>query len=158
VITPQNAYLMYSMMRDVIRRGTGRRAQQLGRQDLAGKTGTTNDQKDAWFSGFNGELVATAWVGFDDSESLGNRETGGRAALPIWIEFMGSALKGVPESPLRHPPRLVTVRIDPETGLLASSDNPDAVDETFRVERVPKRVVDAQGHGGERTEILEQIF
>jgi len=150
VITPQNDYLMTTMMRDVILHGTGRRALSLGRHDLAGKTGTTNDQRDAWFAGFNQGLVAVAWVGFDQVRSLGGRETGAHAALPMWKAFMASALKGVPEQPLNQPPGLMTVRIDPRTGLLASSNATDAVFETFRVGHVPKRTADtSQGTSGD---------
>ena len=150
VITPQNDYLMTTMMRDVILHGTGQGALSLGRHDLAGKTGTTNDQRDAWFAGFNQGLVAVAWVGFDQVRSLGSRETGAHAALPMWKAFMASALKGVPEQPLNQPPGLVTVRIDPRTGLLAGSDSTDAVFETFRVDHVPKRTADAsQGAPGD---------
>lgn len=139
VITPQNAYLMRTLMIDVIRRGTGRRALVLNRKDIGGKTGTTNDQQDAWFSGFSPDVVTTAWVGFDKPQPLGERETGGRAALPMWIEYMKTALQGLPVKPLVQPPGLVTVRIDPETGLLAGADQPDAIFETFRVENVPER-------------------
>jgi len=139
VITPQNAYLMRTLMIDVVRSGTGRRALVLNRKDIGGKTGTTNDQQDAWFSGFSPDVVTTAWVGFDKPQPLGERETGGRAALPMWIEYMRTALRGLPEKPLVQPPGLVTVRIDPKTGLLASADNPDAIFETFRVENVPER-------------------
>jgi penicillin-binding protein 1A len=142
VLTPQNVYLMRSMMQDVIRRGTGRRARALGRSDLAGKTGTTNDQHDAWFSGFASDLVATAWVGFDKPQPLGDRETGGRAALPMWIDYMRVGLAGVPVRSLPQPPGLVTVRIDPETGLLASGNHPKAIFETFRVENVPQQRVE----------------
>ena len=139
VISPQNAYLMTSMMRDVIRRGTARRAMQLGRKDLAGKTGTTNDQRDAWFAGFNNQLVAISWTGFDDGSPLGNRETGGRAALPMWIEFMRDALSEQEEIDLEQPENLITVRIDPTTGLLASPGQRDAIFETFRRDHVPQR-------------------
>jgi len=163
VITPQNAYLMTSMMRDVIRRGTGRRARQLGRNDLAGKTGTTNEQRDAWFSGFNPDIVTVTWVGFDQSRSLGNNETGGRAALPMWINFMSEALKGKPEKPLERPPGLVTVRIDPESGLLVDSNYPHAIFETFRTEDVPDRHAEAAATNGKngangQTEVPEQLF
>lgn len=137
-ITPQNNYLMNSMMRDVIKRGTGRRAQSLGRGDLAGKTGTTNDQRDAWFSGFNHAVVATAWVGFDQVQPLGRGETGARAALPMWIDYMRVALDGVPERSLEQPPGLVTVRVDAESGLLTSADNPNAIFETFREDNLPE--------------------
>ena len=136
-ITPQNAYQMVSMMQDVIRHGTGRKARVLKRADLAGKTGTTNEQRDAWFSGFNADLVATVWVGFDDHSRLGKRETGAGAALPMWIEYMRRALNGKPEHTLPRPPGLTTVRIDPHTGLLATPDQEDAIFETFRVQYVP---------------------
>ena len=132
IITAENAYLVYDMLRDVIRRGTGRRALALGRSDLAGKTGTSNDRRDAWFSGFNGELVATAWVGFDQERTLGEREEGSRTALPMWMYFMGDALKGVPEAPLPRPPGVVTARISADTGLLALSGTPNAIFELFR--------------------------
>jgi penicillin-binding protein 1A len=137
VITPQNAWLMNSMLQDVIKRGTGRRALSLGRTDLSGKTGTTNDQKDAWFCGYNPTLVAVAWVGFDKLEPLGRRETGGHAALPMWMEYMGSALAGTPNRKYVLPEGLVTVRIDPATGLLAGGGQADAIFETFRAEHVP---------------------
>ncbi len=138
VITRQNAFLIADMMRDVIRRGTGRRAMSLGRSDLSGKTGTTNDRRDAWFSGFNADLVATVWVGFDQEQSLGAREEGSRTALPIWIDFMGEALKGASEHIPPKPTGLVTVRISPETGLLARADDGSAIFETFRVDHVPE--------------------
>src|SRR5665811_1208735 len=91
------AYLITSLMRDVIRRGTGAAAMVLKRSDLAGKTGSTNDHRDAWFTGFDSKLVASCWVGFDDFSSLGHGEFGAKAALPIWIDYMRGALKGVPE-------------------------------------------------------------
>jgi penicillin-binding protein 1A len=138
VISAQNAYLMNSMMRDVIMHGTARRARSLGRKDLAGKTGTTNEQRDAWFSGFNQGLVAVTWVGFDSSDPLGKGETGGRAALPAWISYMGEALKSEPENPLPKPPDLVTVRIDPKTGLAARADQSNAIFEIFRVDHAPE--------------------
>jgi penicillin-binding protein 1A len=148
VLTPQNVWLMTSMMRDVIQRGTGRKAHVLGRADLAGKTGTTNDQKDAWFSGFNHALVTTAWVGFDKLEPLGRGETGGRAALPMWINYMAVALKGIREQKLEPPEGLVTVRIDPATGLLAGSGQTDAIFETFREANVPSMSSDSLTTGG----------
>ena len=139
VLSPQNAWLMNSLMRDVIKRGTGRRALRLKRGDLAGKTGTTNDQQDAWFSGFNPKLVTVTWVGFDQLGPLGRRETGAGAALPMWIDFMRVALDGVAEEPLPQPDGLVTVRIDSESGLRASASQPGAVFETFRSENVPRQ-------------------
>jgi penicillin-binding protein 1A len=132
-------YLMVSMMRDVILHGTGRRALSLGRRDLAGKTGTTNDQHDAWFNGYNDGLVAVSWVGFDRNLPLGSRETGSRAALPMWMAFMAEALKGVPEQPLEMPPGLVTIKIDPDTGEPAGAGQTNAVFEVFREENVPRR-------------------
>lgn len=144
-ISRQNAYLVADMMRDVIRRGTGRRAMALGRSDLSGKTGTTNDRRDAWFSGFNGDLVATAWVGFDQERPLGAREEGGRTALPIWVKFMGEALAGAPERVPPKPSGLVTVRVSSSTGLLARSSDMDAIFETFRADQVPPPGEDDNG-------------
>lgn len=145
IITAENGYLMYDMMRDVVRRGTGRRALALGRSDLAGKTGTSNDRRDAWFSGFNHELVATAWVGFDQERTLGAREEGSRTALPMWIYFMAEALKGVPEAPLPRPPGIVTARISASTGLLALANTPDATFELFRESDLANLGTDAVG-------------
>jgi penicillin-binding protein 1A len=141
IMTSQNNYIMNSMMRDVVRYGTGRKALTLDRNDLAGKTGTTNNQVDAWFNGFHPELVTISWVGFDSPETLGHYETGGRAALPMWIDFMRVALDDVPEAPLIEPVGMITVKIDPYTGLLASPDSRDAIDETFRTEDVPTHMV-----------------
>ena len=138
VISAQNSYLMTSMMRDVIRFGTGHRAMELKRNDLAGKTGTTNDQFDAWFSGFNHAIVTTVWTGFDTPRPMGNNETGGRAALPVWIDYMRVALEGIPEIPLKQPPGMVTVRIDSENGLLANTNAAKTIFETFRSEHVPE--------------------
>lgn len=131
VIPEANSYVITSMMQDVIKRGTGKRAMALGRHDLAGKTGTTNDQRDAWFCGFNPDLVTTVWVGFDQVEQLGNGETGSRAALPMWIEYMAEALRDKPEKSLPVPEGLVTVKIDPETGLLIPPDSAGGVEEMF---------------------------
>ena len=138
-VSPQNTYIMRSMMRDVVRLGTGRKALVLKRKDLAGKTGTTNNQHDAWFSGFMPGLVATAWVGFDKLKPLGRRETGGRAALPAWIEFMRVALDGKPNTFLQQPEGIVSVKIDPNTGKLAAAGDPDAVFEVFRTANAPSR-------------------
>ncbi len=113
----RNAFVMYSMMQDVIRGGTGSRAMSLGRTDLAGKTGTTNDQMDAWFAGFQRNLTCVVWMGFDLPRSLGSNETGAMAALPVWISYMGSALANVPEESMPVPEGVVAARINPETGL-----------------------------------------
>jgi penicillin-binding protein 1A len=139
VVDYDNVYLMTSMMQDVIKRGTGRRAMSLGRNDLAGKTGTTNDQRDAWFCGFNTSLVTTVWVGFDQVQPLGAGETGSRAALPMWIDYMKSALQGVTASSLAQPPDLVTVRIDAKTGLRLPPGEAGGLFEFFRPGEVPER-------------------
>ena len=161
VLDAGNAWVMNSMMRDVIKFGTGRKAQVLKREDLAGKTGTTNDQKDAWFSGFNGEIVTTVWVGFDNSKPLGKRETGAGAALPMWIDYMRVALEDSPVSTMERPDGLVTVRIDPTTGMLAGADNPNAVFETFPAGNVPKAATTrytSPGNDVRSQGVPEQLF
>ena len=137
VITPQNDWLMTDMMMDVIKRGTGVRARALGRSDIAGKTGTSNDAIDVWFNGFTPNLVATVWVGFDQEKSLGVTAEGANTALPIWMHFMREALRGVPEVHRPMPDGLVTLRISPDTGMLASGENPDAILETFMTDHLP---------------------
>jgi len=140
VISAQNAFIMRSMMREVVQRGTAVRAKALGRKDIAGKTGTTNDQIDAWFSGYNDQVVTTSWVGFDNQRHMGKRETGGRAALPMWIEFMRKALEGSPENLQEQPGGLVTIRIDSETGKRADLNTRNSLFELFRVENAPREV------------------
>jgi len=137
VISKQNAFLIRSMMMDVIRRGTGKKAMSLGRNDLAGKTGTTNEQRDAWFTGYNSELVTSVWVGFDSHEPLGRYEVGGKAALPIWIDYMRVALQDVPDQPLVIPEGITQARIDPDTGLLARLENTTAIMEVFKTGSLP---------------------
>ena len=137
VISEQNAFLIRSMMMDVVRRGTGKKAMALGRNDLAGKTGTTNEQRDAWFSGYNTELVTSVWVGFDSHEPLGRNEVGGKAALPIWIDYMRVALHGVPDQIPDIPEGVIRARIDPDTGLLARLENPNAIMEVFGTGTLP---------------------
>jgi penicillin-binding protein 1A len=117
IIDPRNAFLMTSMMQDVVQRGTATKAKQLGRADLAGKTGTTNNHVDACFCGYQPDLVAISWIGFDNPRPLGDKETGGHAALPIWMSYMGKALKGVPITPITPPSGVVTAKINPESGL-----------------------------------------
>ncbi len=164
VIPAANAYQMVSMMKDVIHSGTGTKAMVLNRSDLAGKTGTTNDLHDAWFSGYNTELVTTVWVGFDIPRSLGEGEVGGTAALPIWIDYMRVALKGHPESSMPQPEGMVTVRIDPQTGLLADANSEGGIFETFRSDQVPKRsALESQRvsdglHPEQPVEVPEQLF
>ncbi len=134
----RSVYILHSMMKDVIQKGTGRAAKAMQRDDLAGKTGTTNDQKDAWFAGFNTRVATTAWIGFDNPEPLGRREYGGTAALPFWIEFMRTALKGIPNSHMAQPEGIVSARINPETGELADPGDPNAIFELFRSEMAPR--------------------
>ncbi|WP_457664877.1 penicillin-binding protein 1A [Thiolapillus sp.] len=131
-LNEENRYIMYSMMQDVITRGTGVRARVLKRHDLAGKTGTTNEQRDAWFTGYNQHIVTTVWTGFDDNSKLGKGEVGGRVALPAWIAFMKVALEDIPDEPPEMPSTLVTVRIDKNTGLQVSGKTADTMFEIFR--------------------------
>ena len=119
VIDSRNAFIMSSLMRDVVRMGTATRAMRLRRNDLAGKTGTTNEFVDAWFGGFQPTLVAIAWMGFDQPKTLGRNETGGSAALPIWIDYMATALKNVPEEGFNPPPGVIVMPVNAETGLRA---------------------------------------
>jgi len=149
IVEPRNNYIMNSMLHSVITSGTAAtrlrdtRSPLQSRLDVGGKTGTTNDNKDAWFSGFGGRIATTVWVGFDDANrSLGANEFGGRAALPIWQYYMESILKNRPDNPLPQPPGITTVRIDPETGKLASPDDKKAIFEIFRNEFVPKTYSD----------------
>jgi len=153
VLPATDAYLMTSIMQDVIQRGTGRAAQRLGRNDLAGKTGTTNDGRDAWFVGYNNRVVASAWVGFDNNDQLGPRETGASTALPIWTDFMEQALNGVPDAPLRQPDGLVTVRIDPEDGRRVRAGE-GGMFEIFREDNLPD--VAPRGSGGSGSGSREQ--
>ena len=136
-ISAQNAFLIQDMMRDVIQRGTGRRARVLGRSDLSGKTGTSNDQRDAWFGGFNADLASIVWVGYDDSLPLGPGEEGSRTALPIWIEFARSAFQGLPNHQMPMPDGIVSVLIDRETGCPARAGQRNVTFEVFREGRVP---------------------
>ncbi len=138
VIGPRNDYLITSLMKDVILRGTGSAARALDRADLAGKTGSTNDHRDAWFAGFNGDLATAVWVGFDDYGSLGRGEFGAKAALPIWMNFMRSALQDLPLKSLPMPPGISTVLINRDSGLPTSSDDPNAMSEILKVEDVDR--------------------
>ena len=144
VIDERVAFIVDSMLKDVIVRGTGTRARELNRTDIAGKTGTTNGPTDAWFCGYNPDVVTTTWVGFDSNQPLGHQEYGGSAALPVWIEFMRAALRSSPPRQRAIPEGVVNVRIDPETGLLAAPGQRDAIFEFFRVENVPTRRLSAR--------------
>lgn len=142
IIDPRNAFLMTSMMQDVIQRGTATKAKQLNRTDLAGKTGTTNNHVDAWFCGYQADLVAIAWIGFDTPRSLGNKETGSQAALPIWMHYMGKALKGVPMAAYTPPPGITAVKINPATGL---RDAGGTMTEYFLEEQLPPEADSVKG-------------
>ena len=144
-ISARNAFIMDSMLRDVIRRGTGRRARALDRDDIAGKTGTTDLATDTWFNGYHPSLVATVWVGFSDQQPIGEREYGSTAALPIWIDFMREALADVPVGVRAIPEGVVSVKVVPGSGQAAAPDDPDAVFEYFFADNVPD-----QGQPGAR--------
>lgn len=135
VIPEDITFLMNTALKDVIQHGTARAARVLNRQDIAGKTGTTNDQVDAWFAGFNADLVVTTWIGFDNPKSLHEYAAG--LALPLWIDFMKVALKGKPESEMKQPENVVAVRIDPNSGLLARPNQANGIIEYFRNKEVP---------------------
>jgi len=165
VLDDSITYMMTSMMRDVVRRGTGTLARSLGRADLAAKTGTTNEARDAWFNGFNAAIVTVGWVGFDRAKPLGNGEVGSRTAGPMWVDFMRTALQGVPEQPLIQPPGLVTVRISPRTGMQVSSDDPNGIFEVFPARRVPavaQRPPDAAQEGApadtQDSRVIQDLF
>lgn len=138
VVNPQNIWIMNDLTRDVIRRGTGVRAyRELKRDDISGKTGTTNEQRDGWFAGFNSAVVAVAWTGFDDFSPMGRGEVGGRTALPMWIEYMRAALQDVPVTTPVRPANLVTLRTNLDTGCPAGANDDNAEFEVFMAEQLP---------------------
>lgn len=136
-IEPQTAWLIDSMLGDVVRRGTGRRALALERSDVAGKTGTTNDLRDTWFAGYGGGLVTVVWLGMDDNRSLGRQEQGGRTALPVWVDYMDEALDGRPETRRPAPVGLTRALIDPETGRRVRPGTDGAIEEWFHAGNLP---------------------
>ena len=140
VMDPRINHIINDIMNDVIWKGTGKRARALNRHDIGGKTGTTNDSKDAWFVGYNPEVLTSVWVGMDNYSTLGRWEYGANAALPIWLEFMRTALNETPEQKLSQPEGIVSVRIDPKTGKLARQGDSDAIFEIFRQEKAPRTV------------------
>jgi len=156
IIDPRNAFIMTSLMQDVIRYGTATKAKSLGRNDLAGKTGTTNEFIDAWFAGYQRSLVAIAWIGYDTPHTLGKGETGGQAALPMWIGYMAKALKGVPEAKLTPPPGVISVKINPESGLRDSGAT-GTLAEYFFQEFVPAEQP-LISSGGASEEVRNQLF
>jgi penicillin-binding protein 1A len=123
VLGPRETFQMHTMLRDVIQAGTGRRARDLGRADIAGKTGTSNEVRDSWFCGYHKDLAVVAWIGFDDFSPIGQAETGGQAAIGVWMDFMRAALAGRPEATLEPPAGLARDPIDPTTGALAAADD-----------------------------------
>jgi len=157
VIDERNAWIMHSMLQDVIKRGTGRRARSLDRNDLAGKTGTTNDAADTWFNGFTPELVATVWVGYPNHQALGRNEYGSTTPLPIWIEFMQTALAGVEESFPHQPPGIVTMKIDPRSGELAPARDADAIFEFFLNEYAPKPPTDIRDKDPQQEDDIKAV-
>ncbi len=137
VISAVNAYQMDSMMKDVIQFGTGRRALALKRNDIAGKTGTTNDQHDAWFAGYQANVATVVWLGFDDNRPLGRGEVGGVASLPIWVDYMRVALRDEPEVKSSLPDNMVMLRVDPDTGAIVDQHSGVGIPEAFHVDQVP---------------------
>lgn len=162
VLDARIAYLIGSLLHDVVRRGTGHDAMVLKRNDLAGKTGSTNDHRDAWFSGYNDALVASVWVGFDDFSSLGRSngvgEFGAQAALPMWIAYMRETLKGVPEKPFEMPAGITTARIDPATGQLAPSGDPHSMLEMFKVEDVARLASGPNSSSEEEKKVQQDAY
>lgn len=164
IISPQVNFLMTSLLRDVVQRGTATRAKVLNRHDLAGKTGTTNEQRDTWFNGFSAGISATAWLGFDSAKPLGRSETGGKAALPMWIDFMKLALKNRPEHNITPPEGVVRAYIDPKTELLSQPEFTEGLWEFFLTDDVPTELspiensFDNQLEEMENTDEEESLF
>jgi penicillin-binding protein 1A len=154
-IDPRNAWLMTSLLKDVVRAGTATRALSLNRSDLAGKTGTTNENVDAWFCGYNAATVGVSWIGFDQPKTLGINETGAVAALPIWISYMAKALKGTPEATLAMPGGIVAVTINPESGL---RDDAGGITEYFLAEFPPRGRDDSLATGRAGKDVKDQLF
>lgn len=152
IIDPRNAFIMTSMMQDVIKRGTATRAKKLGRTDLAGKTGTTSNFIDAWFCGFQKDLVTVAWSGFDEPKSLGKNETGGKVALPIWMDYMGKVLADTKNAKYIPPKGVITTRINPDTGLRALNNG---ITEYFFHEQLPPMAETYVDNNS--TEIIEEL-
>ena len=160
VISPQNDYLMTSMMKDVIKYGTAVRALSLNRDDIAGKTGTSNDYRDAWFNGYTPQLEATVWVGYDDNRPLGAGDEGAHTALPIWLHFMRYALEGVPQWQRPMPPGIVTLRVSPQSGALVSDESPEGIPEVFMANHLPTAAPAASStaQGNQTQSGAESIF
>jgi penicillin-binding protein 1A len=146
-ISAANAYVMTDIMTEVIQRGTAQRAKALGRTDIAGKTGTTSDRRDAWFVGFNADIAAAAWVGFDQERSLGETEEGGRTALPMWVYFMEEALRDKPEHRLPEPPGIVRMWVSRTSGAPSSAGSGGAIFEAFLEQYTPRAGESLYGAG-----------
>ena len=155
-IDPRNAYLVQSLMRDVVKRGTGRGALVLEREDLAGKTGTTNEFRDTWFSGMGGGLVATVWIGFDDFTPLGRDEFAAKTSLPIWTEFMRVALEGREQLAFDPPPGITVANIDPGSGRLVGSAG--GIPEFFKAEDITRLMSAAAEESEPREQPSYEIF
>jgi penicillin-binding protein 1A len=147
VIDPRNAFIMTSMLQDVARIGTAAKARELGRSDLAGKTGTTNNHVDGWFAGYNPKQVAVAWIGYDQPKSLGGQETGGKAALPMWIGYMSKVLRGSPDVPYAAPEGVVSLKINPATGDQAREDESGIYEYFYQEFPPPAAPADDAGDG-----------
>ncbi|MEG5265494.1 penicillin-binding protein 1A [Pseudomonas sp. JDS28PS106] len=145
IVDSRTTFILNSMLQDVIKRGTGRRALAMNRPDIAGKTGTTNESKDAWFSGYNADYVTTVWTGFDQPESLGRHEFGGTVALPIWMNYMSAALKDKPPHQQPEPDGILSLRVDPVSGRAATPSTPNAFFELFKSEDTPPSVSELGG-------------
>ena len=155
-ISPANAFVMTDMMTDVIQRGTAQRAATaLGRRDIAGKTGTTSDRRDTWFVGYNADLAAAVWIGFDQERSLGESEEGGKTALPMWISFMQEALRDRPEHRQPEPPGVVRMWVSRETGAPTRANAPGALFETFLEHYAPQPGIVDYGDEGVDAETVE---
>ena len=157
VIEQQTAYIIDSMLKDVILRGTGKKARVLKRSDLAGKTGTTNGPRDAWFSGYSPHLTVTTWVGFDDNGLIGRNEYGGSAALPIWIDFMREALEGKVDAERSQPNGMVMVKIDAKTGKRVDP-NQSGIFEFFKSENVPELTGSETLPNGTENSLPDDLF
>jgi penicillin-binding protein 1A len=155
VLDPRNAFIMTTLMQGVVRYGTAAAASSLGRSDIAGKTGTTNDYRDAWFAGYNPDRVAIAWIGFDQPQSMGSGETGGKAALPIWMRYMSTALRGVPVRGYSVPEGVVVLNVDPVSGRRDEAGRPEFFFQEFTPARGPSRSEESGDMPVEEAPVME---
>ena len=148
VVRPETAYIMTNLLRGVVERGTAWKARELGRP-VAGKTGTANDYRDAWFIGYTPGIVAGVWVGYDDHRTIGPRETGARAALPLWLDFMKKALDGREPEDFTAPEGIVLRQIDAATGLLSTEKCKDTIREAYVPGTEPRKYCPESAAGNE---------